>query len=149
MLFPLLCSKAMVFSPFWHLSHSVQPPPPPPQPYLQICVKNSPLQTMPQQSHFKLRLLDGLPVLSTTIFQLKLPCKQQVIVRNWSKRIGHDQAEYVFDDLECRTGNSDYTKIKIKQKNNTTISKWPYNMSKHDGEKIVKKLKERLTKHWW
>ena len=87
-----------------------------PQPYLQICVKNSPLQTMPQQSHFKLRLLDGLPVLSTTIFQLKLLCKQQVIVRNRSRRIGHDQAEYVFDDLECRTGNSDYTKIKKQTK---------------------------------
>ena len=41
-LFFLLCSKAMEFSPFWHSSHSIFR-------CLQSCVKNSPLQTVPQE----------------------------------------------------------------------------------------------------
>ena len=40
---PLLCSKAMEFSPFRHPPHSILP-------CLQNCVKISPLQTIPQQA---------------------------------------------------------------------------------------------------
>ena len=40
----LLCSKAVEFSPFWHPSHLILP-------CLQNCMKNSPLQTVPQKYH--------------------------------------------------------------------------------------------------
>ena len=62
-----------------------------------------------------------------------------MIVRNRSRRIGRDQAEYVFDDLECRTGNSDYTKIKNKNKRITQLSEDDHitclNMKKKRNEK--------------
>ena len=43
-LFLVLCFKATEFSLFWNPSHSVLP-------CLQNCIKNSPLQTVPQQYH--------------------------------------------------------------------------------------------------
>ena len=52
-----LCSKAIEFSPFWHLSHSIFP-------YLQKWVKNVPkIQTIPQQVIWNLVfLLAPLPL---------------------------------------------------------------------------------------